>query len=470
MIYRHDSTNKDAFLYTLGGIGDNVFFVFIGSFLLLFYTNLMGISGVVAGSIFMVGRIVDAFTDPLMGSIADKTRTRWGKYRPYIIFGAPVFSMLSIALFIVPGGSTIFKIVYAYGIYLIWGLARTVVQITFISLTALISSDPQKRGKWAAFRQVTGLVGAMIGAAFALPLINLFGGLQQQGAWLQTVIIYAIITLVSYWISAYGTRKMDPSSRVEGAVDESTVSARIERISIKESVRLITQNIPLLFLVLAFSTDSFANAIGQGIGVMFFTHYLGDQGLFTTFNFATMFATLIIAVIIVPQLFKRFSKRVIILFSEALAIIPLVIAFFLPRDAAMAIFVMFLLSFSIQAVAMVTFWAAVPDCSDYSEWKTGKESAGSAASSITFANKLMQAFGIMLAGALLDLTGYHVDNAVQPEAFVNMLINVRVWIPILALIISVLAMIKYPLNKTTIDKMTSDLRKTRLTSNSLSEE
>ena len=470
MIYRHDSKSKDAFLYTLGGIGDTVFFVFIGSFLLLFYTNLMGISGVIAGSIFMVGRLVDAFTDPLMGSLADRTRSRWGKYRPYIIFGAPVFSMLSVALFIVPGGSPLFRIFYAYGIYLIWGLARTAVQITFISLTALISPDPQKRGKWAAFRQVTGLVGAMIGVALALPLINFFGGLQQQGAWLMTVIIYAVVTLASYWISAYGARMMDPSSRVEGAIDENTVSARIERVSIKESVRVIFQNAPLLFLVLAFSTDSFANAIGGGLGVLFFTHYLGNEGLFTTFNLTTMFATLPVAVIIVPRLYRRFTKRMIILVAEALTIIPLLIAFFLPRDAVMMIFAMLFLSFAIQAVAMVTFWAAVPDCSDYGEWKTGKESAGSAASSITFANKLVQALGIMLAGAMLDITGYHVDNVTQPEAFITMLISVRIWIPVLALIISVFAMLKYPLNKETMVTMTSALKETRLTADNVSED
>lgn len=464
MIYRHDSNNKDAFLYTLGGIGDTVFFTFIGSFLLLFYTNLMGISGVIAGSIFMVGRIVDAFTDPLMGSIADRTHSRWGKYRPYIIFGAPVFSMLSIALFIIPDGSPIFKIVYAYGIYLIWGLARTVVQIPFIALTALISPDSQKRGKWAAFRQVTGLVGSMIGMALALPLINFFGGLQKQGAWLMTVIIYAIITLASYWVSAYGARKMDPSSRVEVAVDEDTAAARIERVSVKESLKMIFQNVPLLLLVLAFSTDSFANAMAQGLGVLFFSYYLGDEGLFTTFNFATVFATLLVALIIVPQLYRKFSKRMIILYSEALAIVPLIIAFFVPRDAVMVIFAMLFLSFAIQAVAMVTFWAAIPDCSDYSEWKTGKESSGLAASSITFANKLVQAFGIMLAGALLDLTGYHVDNVTQPDTFITMLISVRVWIPVLAMIVSAFAMIKYPLNKKTVAEMESALGKTRITS------
>lgn len=463
MSYRYDATRKEAFLYSLGGIASNIFFIFIGSYLLLFYTDVMGISPLVGGAIFMTARLIDAFTDPLMGMIADRTNSRWGRYRPYVNIGAPIFAALFVGMFIVPSLPMAGKIIYSYTVYILFSLARTVVQIAHLSLTALVSPNPTKRTKWVAFKQVFGIVGMVIGMSLGLPLINRFGGLQSQNAWLITTGIFAILTTVLYWISMRGAKRMDPPRKVTEKTKDIAVTDGEEnkKINLFKQLKYVFGNIPLILLLIAFSTDSFALQIGNAININFFRYYLQKPNLFSLTTLIGIMAMLVVGLLFVPLLVKKYSKKSIILFGESMAILPLVVAYFMPRAAALPIAGLFILSQFFLAFSAITFWAAVPDCSDYAEWKYGGEAAGAAASATTFMNKLAQAFGVMVAGSLLATTGYVAKAATQNPEVLNALITAKTLIPIAAYVCSLVAMSFYSLNRKKVKMITEDLKERR---------
>lgn len=465
MSYRYDATNKEALQYSIGNVASNIFFLFIGSFLMLFYTDVMGITPIIGGTIFMTARLVDAFTDPLMGMIADRTNSKWGRYRPYVNIGAPIFSALFVGMFIVPDVSMAGKIVYSYTVYILFSLGRTVVQIAYMSLTALVSPDPVKRGRWAAYKQVIGMGGALIGMTLGLPLLNTFGGIGNESAWISTAVVFAILTTLIYWFSMRGARKMDPPRKITDKTKDTAVITEGDdrKFNLKKQIKYVFGNVPLIMLLIAFSTDSFANQITNAVNINFFRYYLQKTNLFTTISLVGMVIMLVVGLFIVPVLLKKFSKKSLILFGEAAAIVPLAIVYFMPKASVMPIVSLTLFAQMFMTISMITFWAAVPDCSDYAEWRYGGEAAGAVASTITFMNKLAQALGAFVSGAILTATGYVAKAATQNPQVLQGLLSAKTLIPIGGFICSLIAMSFYSLNKEKLDIITSELKERRNT-------
>lgn len=463
MSYRHEATNREALLYSLGNMASTIFFMFIGSYLMLFYTDVMGITPLAGGAIFMTARLVDAFTDPLMGMIADRTNSRWGRYRPYVLIGAPIFSALFVGIFIVPDLSVLGKIIYSYTVYILFSLARTVVQIAYMSMTALISSDPVRRGRWASYKQVFGVVGGMISMVLGLPLIKAFGGIASSSAWTTTALIYAVLTTVVYLIAMSGTKKIDPPRIItEKTRDRAVVADAVNRkVNPRKQLKYIFGNAPLILLLISFSTDSFANQVGNAIGINFFRYYLERTDLFALTSLIVSLIMLVVGIFMVPPAMKRFGKKKTILFGEIMTIFPLLAVWFLPRTMVVSIVVLTIVGRFFMAFSGIAFWAAVPDCSDYAEWKYGGEAAGAAASSIAFTNKLAQALGAMVSGVILSYTGYVANAASQNAMFLQGMLIAKTWVPIAAFLCSIVAMSFYPLTSEKMKQISADLKQRR---------
>lgn len=185
-----EASQKDVYLYSVGNIANTALFNFVSMYIMFYYTNVLGISGKVAGSIFLVARLIDAVTDPLMGMIIDKTNTkRFGKYRPFIMFGAPILGAIFVAMFMVPDLSMGGKILYAYTTYILYSLAWTCVQIPQLALPIILSNNITKRAKIQAVFQALGNIGALAVTAFAIPMLNRFGGDGSAKAWSGVTII-----------------------------------------------------------------------------------------------------------------------------------------------------------------------------------------------------------------------------------------------------------------------------------------
>lgn len=436
---------SDVLKYSFGGMGSNLAFFLVMSYLTFFYTDIFGISSYVVATLMLVSRFIDAFTDPIMGMLGDNTRSKMGKYRPWIIFGAPVLGLLVFLLFTAPEMSATMKVVYAYVIYILYSLASTVVNIPYHALTPVISKDPQQRTVIVTWKQGMGTVSQFIITILALPLVELFGGGKQ--GWAIYGALIGILTTVSFWICAWGGKKYDK-------VDE-TVSK--EKFNFKENIQLITKNKPMLMLMIAFGTDVLANATYSAVNMYYFKYVLGRVDLVAPVATAILIGG-IVSLPFLPFLSKLLGKKRLYWFGSLLSILPLAVMWIKPTAPVIILMSMMGAFGFMSRIPSNMGWAMLPECSDYAEWKYGKRADGLLSSSLTFINKFGMAIGGFIASFFLGLVGF-VANQDQSEVVLNMIVFLRFGMPILGYIASLISMHFYEITSEKYEEIRKDLDK-----------
>lgn len=436
---------SDVLKYSFGGMGSNLAFFLVMSYLTFFYTDIFGISSYVVATLMLVSRFIDAFTDPIMGMLGDNTRSKMGKYRPWIIFGAPVLGLLVFLLFTAPEMSATMKVVYAYVIYILYSLASTVVNIPYHALTPVISKDPQQRTVIVTWKQGMGTVSQFIITILALPLVELFGGGKQ--GWAIYGALIGILTIVSFWICAWGGKKYDK-------VDE-TVSK--EKFNFKENIQLITKNKPMLMLMIAFGTDVLANATYSAVNMYYFKYVLGRVDLVAPVATAILIGG-IVSLPFLPFLSKLLGKKRLYWFGSLLSILPLAVMWIKPTAPVIILMSMMGAFGFMSRIPSNMGWAMLPECSDYAEWKYGKRGDGLLSSSLTFINKFGMAIGGFIASFFLGLVGF-VANQDQSEVVLNMIVFLRFGMPILGYIASLISMHFYEITSEKYEEIRKDLDK-----------
>lgn len=436
---------SDVLKYSFGGMGSNLAFFLVMSYLTFFYTDFFGISSYVVATLMLVSRFIDAFTDPIMGMLGDNTRSKMGKYRPWIIFGAPVLGLLVFLLFTAPEMSATMKVVYAYVIYILYSLASTVVNIPYHALTPVISKDPQQRTVIVTWKQGMGTVSQFIITILALPLVELFGGGKQ--GWAIYGALIGILTTVSFWICAWGGKKYDK-------VDE-TVSK--EKFNFKENIQLITKNKPMLMLMIAFGTDVLANATYSAVNMYYFKYVLGRVDLVAPVATAILIGG-IVSLPFLPFLSKLLGKKRLYWFGSLLSILPLAVMWIKPTAPVIILMSMMGAFGFMSRIPSNMGWAMLPECSDYAEWKYGKRGDGLLSSSLTFINKFGMAIGGFIASFFLGLVGF-VANQDQSEVVLNMIVFLRFGMPILGYIASLISMHFYEITSEKYEEIRKDLDK-----------
>ena len=436
---------SDVLKYSFGGMGSNLAFFLVMSYLTFFYTDIFGISSYVVATLMLVSRFIDAFTDPIMGMLGDNTRSKMGKYRPWIIFGAPVLGLLVFLLFTAPEMSATMKVVYAYVIYIFYSLASTVVNIPYHALTPVISKDPQQRTVIVTWKQGMGTVSQFIITILALPLVELFGGGKQ--GWAIYGALIGILTTVSFWICAWGGKKYDK-------VDE-TVSK--EKFNFKENIQLITKNKPMLMLMIAFGTDVLANATYSAVNMYYFKYVLGRVDLVAPVATAILIGG-IVSLPFLPFLSKLLGKKRLYWFGSLLSILPLAVMWIKPTAPVIILMSMMGAFGFMSRIPSNMGWAMLPECSDYAEWKYGKRGDGLLSSSLTFINKFGMAIGGFIASFFLGLVGF-VANQDQSEVVLNMIVFLRFGMPILGYIASLISMHFYEITSEKYEEIRKDLDK-----------
>ena len=436
---------SDVLKYSFGGMGSNLAFFLVMSYLTFFYTDIFGISSYVVATLMLVSRFIDAFTDPIMGMLGDNTRSKMGKYRPWIIFGAPVLGLLVFLLFTAPEMSATMKVVYAYVIYILYSLASTVVNIPYHALTPVISKDPQQRTVIVTWKQGMGTVSQFVITILALPLVELFGGGKQ--GWAIYGALIGILTTVSFWICAWGGKKYDK-------VDE-TVSK--EKFNFKENIQLITKNKPMLMLMIAFGTDVLANATYSAVNMYYFKYVLGRVDLVAPVATAILIGG-IVSLPFLPFLSKLLGKKRLYWFGSLLSILPLAVMWIKPTAPVIILMSMMGAFGFMSRIPSNMGWAMLPECSDYAEWKYGKRGDGLLSSSLTFINKFGMAIGGFIASFFLGLVGF-VANQDQSEVVLNMIVFLRFGMPILGYIASLISMHFYEITSEKYEEIRKDLDK-----------
>lgn len=386
-------TFKEKATYALGDLAGNLTWQLVKLLLIYFYTDIYGISPKEAGLIYLVSRIWDAVNDPIMGYIADHTHTRWGRFRPYMLFGAIPLAISTILTFSTPVLDESWKFAYALVTFLMLSTLYTLVTLPYSTLAAVITDDADERSSIAGFRMIFAILGLSVVSVATGPLVRLF---EDEATGYQVVVTgYSILATVLFWISF-------------GSVKEQILPTQKESYTIKQVPSLIFKNRPLLLLAGAVFFTGMAGAMKMGAGMYFCKYFLRDQGLFSYFMLAVITGAAV-GVVMSTNLTRRFSKKSLFLFGITIECVADMGLFGFSSTSIKAlpeIFSMLFISSIGGGIGIQLMWAMAPDLVDYGEWKTGKRADGMTYAALSFVQKLDTGIGGAMIGFILGYAGY----------------------------------------------------------------
>lgn len=417
--------------YAMGGVGFSVTNQMVMVYLTFFCTDIFGISSLTVAGLMLVTKVIDAVTDPIMGFIADQTRTKSGRYRPYLIYGAPVLGVLIYLLFSAPNLSAVMKVVFIYVVYIGYSLAFTVVGVPFTSLVPVLAKDSTERTMVVSWKNVMIQVGRLFITSFALPIVEVFGG--GAVGWGRFGALVGVLITLCFWCVAWGLKSYD------------TIDLAVKRpkVNMLKEMHLITKNKPLLMLMLAFGTDMIANSTLLAVNMYYFKYVLGRVDLVPITSVA-LTVTGVLSNLAIPFLTKKIGKKRLYWFGSLFSMIPLAILFVKPVVPSGALIVLLALFGLISTLPSALAWAMLPDCVDYAEYITGVKGNGVVSSTFSFMNKLCGAVGASMASFLLATFGF-VANQEQTKTVIFVIVFLRFAVPILGYIASLISVHFYEL-------------------------
>lgn len=439
------ATKMEILKYSFGGIGSNISFALLMGYLMFFYTDVFGISAISVGSLFLVSRLIDAITDPIMGMIADRTRSKFGRYRPWIIFIAPFLGLSVILLFFTPDIGYDQKVIYAYVTYILYSLVSTMVNIPYHALTPVLSEDSNQRTQIASAKQMMAIPANLFVSAAALPLVAIFGGGKQ--GWMGLAVLVAFITVVSFWLCAAGAKRHD--------VLEDTAGKPTKKVSLKDQLNVILKNKPLLLLMGAFGIQMLATSISNAVNMYYMSYNVGRPDMVPVIGLIGTFTAIPVALTL-PSLTKRFDKKRIFIVGNILAASACALLFVTPANNITLVVAVSVLVTTTAQVSGIIGWAMLPDCVDYAQWKTGTRGDGTVSSSLTFINKCGMAFGGLIAGAIMEGVGY-IAGVQQSGVVLQAILTMKSILPAAAYLLSMMLIMKYPITNKSFKVMLQEI-------------
>ena len=427
--------------YGAGSFGFALIFHMSSLFLLFFFTDIYGISAAAAGTIFMVARVWDAANDPMMGYIADRTETRWGKYRPYLLFAIVPLAVFFVLLFITPDFGATGKFIWALVIYIFWGMAFTAVDLPYGSLAAVYTQNQVERTSLAASRMFFGMPGILFISVVTPIVVSKFS--TAQVGYPVAVTIYAVMAVLLVWV-------------VFGVVRERVQPERREKYSVREMINLVAANKALQIVCAAVFLAGTANAMRMMMVKYYVNYNIGKPSLFPVFM-AVVLIAMMLGALASPFLNKRMEKKNVYIVGMVMFVVGDLGIYFSPYTAINVILVMFALAGLGSGVFYTLVWALVADTVEYGEWKTGKRAEGVTYSAYSFFTKLASAAGGALGAYLLHASGY-VPHAVQTPTADHMIRALFALGPVISGIFAVIVMQAYKLDGETFQRILSELK------------
>lgn len=446
---------RDKLGYMFGDFGNDFTFVLSSSFLLKFYTDVMGVSAGVVGIVMMLSRFVDAFTDVAMGRICDKSRvTPNGKFKPWIL---RMCGPVAIASFLIYQSSLAdmplpFKITYLFVTYILWGsIFYTSINIPYGSMASAISAEPGDRQSLSTYRSMGAtLAGLFIGAGVPLVAYDKVDGNAVLNGGRFTLIagIFSILAVVCYLLCyALTTERVMPQRTDEVAKNNSV------RVMFRNAVK----NRALLSIIAASIVMLLAQLTMQSMANYVFPNYYGSPEAQIASTFMMLFGMVGAAAVAKP-LASKFGKAEIAVVSNLLAVAVSVLLFFLRPESVWVYVVIQAASWFGLGVFTMVSWALITDVIDYSELKNGVREDGSVYALYSFARKLGQAAAAGLTGFLLDFIGYSAATAFDTEV-VNGIYDISTLVPALGFgLLAAILWFWYPLHKRQVDENVAALK------------
>jgi len=394
--------------YGLGDTASNFFFQVFNIFLLYYYTDIFGLSAAAVGTMFLVTKVVDAASDPIMGLIADRTNTRWGKFRPYLLWAAIPYGLCGYAMFANPDLSDSGKLVYAYVTYTLMMLAYTAINVPYSALMGVISPSSIERTKVASYRFICAFAAAWLIGTFVTPLKNMLGGGDEALGFQLTMIIFAVLSVVPVSITFETTKERVAPTQTE--------------TNIRLDFRAMLGNGPWIVLFIAAIFTLMNVAVRNGSLLYYFKYYVGDDGtqIFLIFDKTAVFMSLglmamIIGIALTKTLAERFEKRTLLIILTLLNSVAMAAFYVTPPDQYWLMVAINCIGAFLIGPTPALVWAMYADTADYGEWKSGRRTTALIFSSLQCAQKMGLAVGAGLSGVILGMFGF-IANEVQTES------------------------------------------------------
>lgn len=448
---------KEKIGYGLGDAASNLYFQMFMLYIPYFYTDVFGLPAAAMGTMFLATRIWDAVNDPIMGMIADRTETRWGKFRPYIITLAPFLALSGIATFFTPELMDTGKLIYAYISYTLLMMLYTAVNVPYASLMGVMTPNSLERTSASQYRFVLAFGGQLIVSSLTLPLVQIFGGENEQAGWTWTLGVFGLLAVILFIFTFSATKE-----RVHPPKNQKTNTF--------QDLSDLFRNGPWVLIAIA-TVFQLLYAVMRGSSTPYFFKYYVLEQQFFGLNLSidaliSWFASVGSAATLLGALSaKTFAKTLdkkntYSCFLMGSAIVSCAFYYIQPHNVLLIFGLNVVLSFFMGAVSVLQ-WAIYTDTADYGEWKYGRRATGLIMAASLFALKLGLAFGGTFVGWILEYHGF-IANVEQTEGAMYGIKMLMSFYPAIFGIIGGLVMIFYPLKNSVMISIENDLSKRRV--------
>lgn len=406
--------------YGGGDLASNLILVLSSTFVTFFYTDALGLNAAIIGMIMMVSRFLDGTTDIIMGFIVDKTKSKHGKARPWLLWLAIPIAISLVLMFTVPNTGDFGKYVYVAITYnLVTTVLYTAINIPYGALTSLMSRDQDQRMVINIFRMTMAQIGSLIINAVTLPIVNAMGGSAHQKSWILASVLYGVIALILFLLCFFKTKERVKVSEAETAE---------QKMSFLTSIKLCLKNDQWLVLVIYWVIMAFGMAMSMSVGTYYAKYILGNEN-FAGFLMAVSTLPVVVFMPLLPPLIRKIGKCKVSIIGGIISVIGYALMAVNPTSMNWLLFCAVIKGIG-QSATAGTIFAMVADTIEYGQWKTGVRTEGMLYSSTTFGAKIGMGVGGAIAMAVLGAVGYNGLLATQSEAVLQVLKALYIYIPI----------------------------------------
>jgi GPH family glycoside/pentoside/hexuronide:cation symporter len=451
---------KEKVGYAVGDTASNLYFQTFLYFILFYYTDVVGLPAGAVATMFAVSRVWDAFNDPVMGTIADRTNTRWGKYRPYLLVMAVPFAVAGLLAFTTPDSDVTGKLIYAYITYNVLMMAYTAINVPYAALMGVITPNSLERTSLAAYRFVGVFIAALIVQGLALQLVRYFGQGDQARGWQMTMATMGALA-IALFVTTFATTR------------ERVTPPPGHKTDVRRDLRALFTNRPWL-LIGGATVFQLAFIVVRGSSVAYyFKYYVGAQelrlfGSSMAFSMEGLTSAFLVSggivtigsTMLTPWFAQWFGKGRAYVGFLLLSVVSQALFFVVAPEHVLTMFVLnILVSFAWGPVSALQ-WAMYTDAADHLEWTTGRRVTALLMAASLFALKIGLAFGGAFVGWMLEYHGFVANVDQTPDTLTGIRLLMSVY-PACFGIVGVALMVFYPLNNRLMSQIEQDLKSKR---------
>ncbi len=418
------------FTYGMGCFASQLSWAMVGSYLSLYYTDVVGFSTTTIAILFLVAKIWDGINDPIMGTLMERTHTKWGRFRPYIVIGAPLLVMFTVLTFTVPNFGSTGNLIYAYITYIGLGMTYTMTNVPYCALPAVMTREAKTIDRLNTAQMMGMLAGQILLNLVTLTIVGKFDLIHSGHGYQYTATLYALLALPMFWITAKTCK-------------ETVVVEKKEQVPVKEALTLILKNKNLLMIIL-FQILYMMHMMGRmGVATYFYLYVLEAGSLTGVFMMLPM-AVSLIAFPLCPKLIEKFGKKKTIIGCSIIHIVGLVLIAFGPHNILFMIFAHII--YGAGSIELSCPPSMIVEALDAMDDKTGVRPDGTAFSLLGLGNKIGQAIGAAVGIALIGAFGYAANVEITESITFGINFSVN-GLPLILLVLSFIPLFFYDLNE-----------------------